>query len=109
MDDFLYINLISTFFVDNVLLHSRSERLQNAFEYVLNKKFYSSETIRDKIKKSIGSVDMTFMKKWRSSGCTDIGRFKQENEAWVNTALQVQVYSKTYFFRKRCKQHSVKI
>lgn len=93
MDELLYKDLISTFFVDEVSLHSRPQRLKRCFEYVMKIKDYSTQKSQDKAKEKIAAFEATFMGKWRISKCTEMERFKNVNETWVHRALEVRVFS----------------
>lgn len=92
MDALMYYNLISTFFVENKLIHSKKDRYEKCLAYVKKvTQGSSSKTIYKAIVKGIRSINSTFMKKWRESNC-DLERFKRENDSWIHKYLEVQIF-----------------
>lgn len=97
MDDFSYENLTSKFFLNEKLLASKSERIENCFRFVSEKISCTSYALKV-IKKRIVSLELTFRKKWHESKCV-AKRFADNNVEWLHKSLQV-VVSKTYFLLK---------
>lgn len=90
MDDFSYKMLTSKFFVDDKLLPSKIDRVENCFKFLAEKASCSSAKSSEFVKKKIVSIELTFMKKWREAKSI-AGRFSQDNEKWLHRTLQVRV------------------
>lgn len=93
MDALMYKNLFSLFFVDKTLIENRQERLKKCLEYVKSVKNYSPADDLNKVTKSITSLEVTFMKRWRESNF-DEERFTQQNEKWIHKVLEVHIFLK---------------
>lgn len=92
MDELLYKNLIAQFFVDKTLICQHSQRIENCFQYVATKLPPLSVRAKETIVKSIKSVEITFLKRWRETKCANLGLFQQDNEKWVHTILKVSAF-----------------
>lgn len=85
MDALMYINLISTFFVEKKLIHARQERLRKCYAYVMQHVTCSKKDI-SKIEQAISSFDSCFMQKWRASKCGTEESFKLKYDDWISEA-----------------------
>lgn len=87
--DFVYEKLISSFFVNNILIPTKKERVHACTAFVETKIVKNLFVkYKDKIVKKVASLEVTFTKKWREANCESNG-FKRNNEAWLQRKLEV--------------------
>lgn len=90
-DELLYKNLIAAFFAGRNLIAEHKHRIDNCFNFVAEKLPPLTVRARETILKTIKSVEITFLKRWRKFSYADLERFQHDNEKWVNTSLKVDL------------------
>ena len=89
MGDFSYKNLISKCFSSRGELKSRKERMETCVQFVADAVPGKCSRSKLAIEKAVGSVDASFMIKFRKAKCVR-DRFERENENWLRINLEVR-------------------
>lgn len=101
-NELIYKNVIGTFFVidrqrgdrEN-LISERATRLGNGIQFVLdnipNPKL--SKKLHGVVSSKVGSMEITFYKKWRESKCKSKMEFERQFGDWINLKLPVNILS----------------